>query len=232
MPTTHEVTTYKYEELDEKAKAKARDWYREACAGDEGYAEFVLEDAKHIAPMLGVDLATREIKLRNGETRRGAKIYYSGFWSQGDGASFYGAFYAENIDTQALANHAPNNAESNEALWKVAARFAEIKSKYGKRGLSAKIDAHPGNYSHSNMMRFEWDTDEYEGEEDEQVKVDYNLTRDEEKECEAALRSFADWIYRQLEEAYNYANSDESVAESIEANEYDFTADGRRYKYG
>ena len=41
------------------------------------------------------------------------------------------------------------------------------------------------------------------------------------------LRSLADWFYRQLEQAWEYENSDENVDETIRINEYDFTADGR-----
>lgn len=44
----------------------------------------------------------------------------------------------------------------------------------------------------------------------------------------AKARTFADWIYRQLESEYEHVNSDESVAETIRANEYEFTADGKR----
>ena len=41
------------------------------------------------------------------------------------------------------------------------------------------------------------------------------------------LRSFADWIYRQLKEEYEYRMSDENVDESIRINEYEFDENGR-----
>jgi len=41
------------------------------------------------------------------------------------------------------------------------------------------------------------------------------------------LRSFADWIFKQLEDEYEWANADEQVDESIIANEYEFTENGR-----
>ena len=37
------------------------------------------------------------------------------------------------------------------------------------------------------------------------------------------------WIYRTLESEYDYQNADEQVDENIEANEYTFTAEGRRF---
>lgn len=47
-----------------------------------------------------------------------------------------------------------------------------------------------------------------------------------EDEITQLLRDFADWIYEQLEIAYDWENSDDNVAEIIEANGYEFTEDG------
>ena len=44
-----------------------------------------------------------------------------------------------------------------------------------------------------------------------------------------ALRDLARWLYRQLESEYDYLSSDEVVDETIAANEYTFTARGRRF---
>jgi bacillopeptidase F (M6 metalloprotease family) len=44
-----------------------------------------------------------------------------------------------------------------------------------------------------------------------------------------ALRDLAHWLYRQLQREYDYLTSNEAVDESIEANEYTFTAEGRRF---
>ena len=45
---------------------------------------------------------------------------------------------------------------------------------------------------------------------------------------EDLMRDFADWIYHQLREAYDYQMSDEACKEAIEANEYTFDEDGER----
>ena len=39
----------------------------------------------------------------------------------------------------------------------------------------------------------------------------------------------ARWLYRQLEREHEYLTSDEAVDESIIANDYTFTASGRRF---
>ena len=49
-----------------------------------------------------------------------------------------------------------------------------------------------------------------------------------EDDMRDALRSFANWIYRQLEREYDYLNSDYAVYEFIIVNEYEFDDEGRR----
>ena len=41
------------------------------------------------------------------------------------------------------------------------------------------------------------------------------------------FKAFARWYYRQLENEYEYLNSDESVDDLIRANEYTFTESGK-----
>ena len=66
------------------------------------------------------------------------------------------------------------------------------------------------------------------------VTVDYyanDIERETDKgedEITECLRDFANWIYKQLERDYDYQNSDDAVAETIEANDYEFTEDGER----
>ena len=42
-----------------------------------------------------------------------------------------------------------------------------------------------------------------------------------------ALRAFMQWIYTRLEAEYDYLQSDEVIIESIDANGYEFTANGK-----
>ena len=76
---------FKYEELDDRAKDKAKDWYRQFIFQDSCDWEFVFEDAKRAADILGIDI----------DHRRGSRepaIYFSGFCNQGDGACFEGYY--------------------------------------------------------------------------------------------------------------------------------------------
>jgi hypothetical protein len=49
-----------------------------------------------------------------------------------------------------------------------------------------------------------------------------------EEEVTRLLRQFADWIYRQLEVEHDYQLSDENADETIRANDYEFTSEGKR----
>src|SRR6478609_10964036 len=69
------VELYEYKELDDKAKERARNWYRSAFEGDDTWSRGPLETAKEYLELFGF---------------ADVKIFYSGFWSQGDGASFTG----------------------------------------------------------------------------------------------------------------------------------------------
>ena len=91
MPRTMTVHTevFGYHELSEKAKEAALDaWAQE----NEFFNDFVYEDAVRVAELLGIEIDSKPVKLMNGSTRYDPAIFFSGFWSQGDGACFEGSY--------------------------------------------------------------------------------------------------------------------------------------------
>ena len=44
-----------------------------------------------------------------------------------------------------------------------------------------------------------------------------------------AIRDLARWLYRQLQTEYDHLTSDETIEQSIIANEYTFTETGQRF---
>ena len=75
-------------------------WYREHCL-DHYWYEYVFDDFETICGILGIALGTSPVHLHNGKTRDAPHIYFRGFWSQGDGACFAGAYaYASNAKTR------------------------------------------------------------------------------------------------------------------------------------
>ncbi len=81
-----ETPVYDFTELSDAAKDKARAWFRQTI--DDDWWDSVYDDFEQICPILGVTLATTPVRLMGGGTRQKPCIWFSGFWSQGDGACF------------------------------------------------------------------------------------------------------------------------------------------------
>lgn len=217
MPRTETVSTevFKFEELSDAAKEKARQWWRDADDGDNFWSESVIEDAATIADLMGIDLRTRAVKLMGGGTRYEPEIYWSGFWSQGDGACFVGSYAYKAGSVKAVRQHAPKDSELHRIARGLAA--AQRPNFYRIEATLKKSDHH---YSHENTVSI----DVFYSEAGEYGSEPKNAA-----DFRELLRDFMRWIYKQLEAEYNYHNSDEQVDESIKANEYDFTEDGSHY---
>ena len=56
-----------------------------------------------------------------------------------------------------------------------------------------------------------------------------DMTADAEEAVIEALRDLARWLYRQLEQEYEFQTSDAVVDEAVVANEYTFTETGHRF---
>jgi hypothetical protein len=188
------TTVYNFSELSDKAKEKARQWWRDSFEFD---ASSILDDAKAIGKFLGYDIS---------------KIYYSGFSSQGDGACFEGAWNGI-LDLDGLKAY----MSKDEELQKIGAALAREVAAFPTASLTVK---HHGRYYHDKSTVFDIDCGNgiYSQSADDCAKQLIDLSRD-----------FMRWIYRQLEQEYNYQNSDEAVDENINANEYTFTEDGKRF---
>jgi hypothetical protein len=205
---TIEVNLYQFDELNDKAKEQARDWYRSASAADD-ISEHVIEDAVEIAKRLGITFKRRDDK---------PCILWSGFVSQGDGASFEGSYAAP--EGGSASDLVKAYAPQDETLHTIAASLDRLQHKHGNT-LEANVEQR-GRYYHALTMRLE--SVEARNADSET----FDVAIDDEQELLTALRGFANWIYSQLETENDYRNSNEYVDETIRINEYDFYADGMR----
>ena len=110
MPRIVETTVFTIDELSDAAKENARIWYRDQGLPDEWY-DFVYEDFETICGILGVTLATSPVRLYGGGTRDKSQVNFSGFWNQGDGASFAGHYSHAKGAAKAIRAHAPQDTE-------------------------------------------------------------------------------------------------------------------------
>lgn len=210
---TIEKTIYKFDELDDSAKDKARDWYRSSVFTESHEWEFCFDDAVTCAAILGIEIDTRTWTNPSGFSGSEPKIYFSGFCSQGDGASFVGNYRYMKGAAKAIRQHAPDD----KTLHTIADTLQAIQKRNFYR-LRASI-TQSGPYYHAYTMRIE--TEDCENE--------YRDLRGDDQAIDACMRDFADWIYSQLENEYDYQSSDEAIDEAITANEYEFNEDGSCY---
>lgn len=197
MPRIMKTTVYTYDELSEQAQAKAREWFArmeaEMWRADETLAECA------------------EMLTRIGVTLDEGGISYSGFGSQGDGASFTGSYSYADGAMAAVADW-PNDA----TLRDIVASLEALQNVNGYE-LSASLARGNTHYSHEFTVGIEV----VKGPDDEPAT---GAAKDGVIE---AMRDLMHWIYKALETEYDYRQSDEAVVEGIRANEYEFTADGK-----
>lgn len=192
---------YSFHELSDKAKeyaiekVRSSDWYLPY----EWY-DCVYNDAITIARLMGWDID---------------KIYFSGFWNQGDGACFEGTLEYRPGAYKAVTEYAPND----ETLAFIAREWQALQRKHFY-SLRATIK-HRGHYYHERSMVCDA----------EDTRKDYwhVLPYETEKEILELCAEFAQWVYKNLENEYNYLMSDEAIAEFLTANDYEFMIDGSIY---
>ncbi|MNC28598.1 hypothetical protein D3C75_768140 [compost metagenome] len=130
---TETVNVYKFDELSEKAKEKARQWYRQAGESDQWW-DGVFEDVRDIAKLMGVEIE---------------RIGFSGFSCQGDGAHFVGSFKYAPGAAKAVAGYAPKD----EAVQRIAKEWQALQAANFYK-LTGTVK-HSGHYQHENCTVFE-----------------------------------------------------------------------------
>jgi hypothetical protein len=107
---TQEINVYKLAELTGSAREKALQYLREG-ATEYDWFDFVYEDAKTIAAIMGIEID---------------KIHFSGFWSQGDGACFDGRYKYAKGALKALKETCPLDT----TLHDLCQRLQDLQKRY------------------------------------------------------------------------------------------------------
>lgn len=202
---TVSVNLYQFDELSDEAKRVARDWYREQDYPVGDWFQGIFDFAIEVGTFFGMDID---------------RIHFSGFWSQGDGASFTGIFRPENMRTLAELETELGDVPVRDTVTTLFKRFQAVKHPQKRRGYSACVDIvrYDGRYVHSGTL----DVEDFDGV--------YDI--DELWELRSCMRGYADWIYRMLDAEHTELCSDEVVDEELRANEFWFTADGHHSTLG
>ena len=213
MPEVICTTVYQFPELSDAAKDKARSWYRELGPHDD-WCDAVYEDFERICDILGIRLKTTPARLMGGGTRSEPCIWFSGFWSQGDGACLEGYLSHAKGAAARIRDYVPQDA----TLHSIADRLQAIQRRNFYQ-LAAEI-SHRGRYYHEYTMSVDVTRDSPSWQ---------PPTADAEETVVEAIRDLARWLYRQLQTEYDHLTSDETIEDGIIVNEYTFTAGGRRF---
>ncbi|SNS94303.1 antitoxin of toxin-antitoxin stability system [Sphingopyxis indica] len=213
MPEIIETTVYQLDELADAAKDEARAWYRQT-GFEHDWFEFVFDDFERICAIFGIELRTYPVRLYGGGARQKPCIFFSGFWSQGDGACFEGRYRYAKAAPREIRGYAPKDGE----LHRIADALQAVQRRNFYQ-LHASI-VHRDRYYHEYCMAIGVERDSPTWQ---------DMTADAEDAVIETLRDLARWLYRQLEAEYEYQSSDTSVDEAILANGYTFTENGRRF---
>ena len=213
MPQIIETVVYTLSELSEGAKDTARAWYRQHCMDHDWY-EFVYEDFEAVCRILGVTLRTSPARLYGGGTRDKPHVNFSGFWNQGDGASFAGHYSYARGAARAIRAHAPKDTELH--------RIADELQAVQRRNFFQLHGAirQSGRYCHEYTMAIELERDNPTWQ---------PMTDGAEDTVIEALRDLARWLYRQLRQEYEHLTSDSAIDEIVADNGWTFTAGGERF---
>jgi len=210
MPEIVETNVYQFHELSEEAKEKARAWYREGALDYDWY-EGVFGDFETVCTILGIRLKSTQVLLMGGGTRSKPRIYFTGFWNQGDGASYECIYsYARRAPAK-IREYAPRDSELH--------RIADVLQAVQRRNfyqLHAEA-THRGHYHHENSMTISVDRNS---------PTNQGMTEGAEDIVAEVLRDLARWLFQQLEHEWEYQTCDTTIDEAIVGNNYTFTETG------
>ena len=188
---TQQIEIFKFNELDEKTKNKVLDNLRDINIHDDFWYEHVLDRYTEILEALGF----YEVKIN-----------FSGFCSQGDGASFTAKFrHPKNSEDMRQIEKKLKNILSLGPTYQVFKNFILApltKNEIDENGEIFEV-YRSGRYYH-----------------------EFSIGCDCPNVLEVA-REISKMIYRELNELHDELTSNEAVIEAIGSNEYYFTKNGK-----
>jgi hypothetical protein len=226
METMEELKTYTYEQLTDEAKENVKQWWWEHGAEHEWW-DCAYEDFKEDGKAFGFDVG---------------KMHFSGFYSQGDGACWSG-----HIDVVAWLRSHTEDSIGREAWIQL------INEDFTDKNLP--IGYSDGRYYHSGTMSIGyWDSvldgngDDLTGSDALLIKdsifqgmhyrdlmslimsddaCQYKTMQDLAEAIEVSARDYADELYKQLREEYEYITGEENLIEMCNINDWRFDEEGR-----
>ena len=172
------------------------EWY------DSAYGMFVEDCAEK-----GIEVDTHTIRTVGGKQAHRRSIYFSGFWSQGDGACFDGRV-------------------NDWTKFFEAMKRPDLITLYQKTDEGLTLTwSHEGRYYHENCVSFSGELcldNPHDDDEDPLLHAAWDIAYEEGYVFDKLEETFAEFVrdlmrdlYKSLEEEHDYLTSDEAIAEYV-----------------
>jgi len=202
------ITLYRFEELPQATQKKVTEKLSQINADYSFWYEYSYDHFKNLCALLGITIEPKS-------------IHFKGFYSQGDGSSF-----RADVDFVKLVEGVKNRVwielmPKSELVIQVPDISPRLFSliKKGDIDVSANVKAHSSSTGIAARLDWNYSDDKNFSNID---KAFSNL----ENWFQNTAETLNGYLYQSLQTEYEYVTGEQSVAETIIANEYLFTADG------
>ena len=198
---TIEIKVYSFDELSKQAKAKAIENNNEINIHEDWY-EYIYEDFISLNKDFEID-----------------RIYFSGFWSQGDGAMFEYSGISDSLKDEFIDSL---DLSPMRKQWLLGNIYVSGKGKQS------------GHYCHEKSCSHSiyWEVDNGDLHYNAQPLFYEWLERFAEDFEDFVISKYEDQaneLYSNLSHSYDYLTSEDAIEETIIANDLEFYEDGSRY---
>lgn len=203
---TETIEIYKFKELSKEAKETAIEKFRDINVKFDDWHCSTYDIFKGTATDLGFDVN---------------QMYFSGFWSQGDGAMFEGSVN-DNIIYR-LEEVKDKEMKSSRKNWDRVIKlikngFISFYGDFTQVGRYYHYKSYEDNLGYDFQCDYGLNLSNIEDVLDDMMNSIREIYEDHCRD-----------LYTDLREDYDYYTSDEAVIETIISNEYEFTKEGEQY---
>jgi hypothetical protein len=208
----------KFARLSKAVRQKVLDEHRDWNVTHDWW-DSVYEDAVRMAALMGVEIDTVNRPRTPGPA--GPTEYdidFSGFSSQGDGASFSGSYCCKPDAVKKITEECGGN---DPVLIEIATKLTALQIAV-KLEQASTLRLNICKHQHYGVHPLSMYVTDVVYEDDEVGTGDADLDNVKVTDAmEALFRRFADWIYHQLEQEYEHQTSDEAITEALQDYRFD-----------
>jgi hypothetical protein len=213
---TKTINLYSFDELSTEAQNKAIENLSDINVDHEWW-DFVYTDFITIAEYFGIEIE---------KNRNSTQMFFTGFYSQGDGSAFAGTIdvqkFIECIEGEKWREHAP---KEELKFYKVTPNIKRVCKLIASGTIDLYANVKMTNRETSVKLEYDWSfAGDYKCSNPIRVETTIN---DLIELLEDGIETLNSWFFNQLRTEYEYQTSREQIIETIKANEYTFTENGK-----